>query len=63
MQNNVSLANSEMETYGRMQLRHTLRQDNQFGISLEELGKLLSADSVCKVKLHPSIDHDVPEGE
>jgi len=63
MQNNVSPPNSETETCGRMHLRHTVRQNNQSGILLAELRKVLSAESVCKVKVHPIIGYDVPEGE
>jgi hypothetical protein len=62
MQNNISLANSETGTHGRKQLRQNLRQKYSGSLS-EKLWEVLSAESVCKVKVHPRISHDVPKGE
>ena len=36
---------------------------NYFGILMEKLSEVLSAESVCRVKVRPRIGHDVPEGE
>jgi hypothetical protein len=62
MKKNMSLANSESETYGKRWLGHSLWQKYS-GTLLEKLRKLLPTESVCKVKFQPRKGHDVPEGK
>ena len=36
---------------------------NYYGILMEKIRDVLSAESVCTVKVHSTIGHDIPEGE